>query len=168
MENLTDIVLKKFVAIEMIAIKLAFILPKTTPHMEYLKRMHNGGIIDTLNRRRKNFVLTNRQSLLIRQVETTVHSAGRRIRVKKVHVDRSAPRFKWKRRLRHHKRHIFFSDPPEEDEDLAPSIARLLHPENFTNRPNPLQENRTTKYMGGKFKFVCKLAYDRRRNFNPG
>ena len=114
-ENLTDIVLKKFVALEMIAIKIAYNLPKSTPHIEYLERLHNGGIVDTVTRRRKNFVLTHRQSLLIRQVETTVYSGGRRIRVHKKYVDRSAPTDRWKRRLRYHRRHICFSDKEEED-----------------------------------------------------
>ena len=89
-ENLTCLPLKKLISLEISAIKIAYQLEKWTPTVDCLHLLHKGGIVDRIDSRRASFINKNANSPLIRQGETSVYSAGRRIRTKKTHVDRNS------------------------------------------------------------------------------
>ena len=87
-EKLTCSTLKKIIAMELAAIKIAYQLEKRTSIINCLNLIHKGGIVERIENRRTSFTNKNADSMLIRQGETPVYSYGRRIRTKRLHKDR--------------------------------------------------------------------------------
>ena len=132
-EKLTCATLKKLIALEIAAIKIAYKLEKRTPTIDCLTYIHKGGIVDRIDSRRTSFLSKNADSPLIRQGETSVYSSGRRIRIRRQHKDRNTHSAGWKTSLKTHKPHIFFSDIGQTTEQTHDdrSLSRLMHPEAF-------------------------------------
>ena len=137
-ENLSVKVLKSFNHLEFTAIKTAYQLPRDTPIPDCLPFLLEGGIADRILRRRESFLERNSNSTLLRHGESTTFSQGRRIRVRKIHRDKSAKTVAWKSHLTIHQPNTFLSDRQALDND-APntSINKLLHPKNFPPTADP-------------------------------
>ena len=88
-ENFSCNTVKKFNALEIAAIKMEYRLPRQTPTIDCLDYLKDGGIAERLQKRRDNFIQKNKSSPLIRHGETLKYSQGRRIRIKRIHKDRS-------------------------------------------------------------------------------
>ena len=175
-ENLTCLTLKKLISLEISAVKIAYQLEKRTSTVDCLHLLHKGGFVDRIDSRRTSFINKNADSPLIRQGETSVHSAGRRIRVKRIHIDRNSHKTSWKTTLKIHKPHIFFSDIGRSDTTRThdPSVSRLMHPENFQEEA---EDDDTPEIVGTRLnnqafpvirRFNIKPAYSRWQNFDPG
>ena len=179
-ENLTCATLKKLIALEIAAIKIAYKLEKRTPTIDCLTYIHKGGIVDRIDSRRTSFLSKNADSPLIRQGETSVYSSGRRIRVRRQHKDRNTHSAGWKTSLKTHKPHIFFSDIGQTTEQTHDdrSLSRLMHPEAFkevdeideedTRVPGSTRDETQDTPFPIIRRFNIKPAYMRWQNFDPG
>ena len=73
-ENFSCSTIKKLNALEITAIKTACRLDRQTPTIDCLEYLKNGGIAGRLMKRRDNFVENNKNSTIIRHIETVKHS----------------------------------------------------------------------------------------------
>ena len=112
--------------LEFTAIKTAYRLDRQTPTIDCTEYLQKGGIAERLMKRKENFVESNKNSILIRHGETLKYSQGRRIRTKKNHRDKSSRKEGWKASLKIHKKHTFFSDLGQ-DQDQGTNQDNIQH-----------------------------------------
>ena len=125
-ENFSCNTIKKLNALEFTAIKTAYRLDRQTPTIDCTEYLQKGGIAERLMKRKENFVESNKNSILIRHGETLKYSQGRRIRTKKNHRDKSSRKEGWKASLKIHKKHTFFSDLGQ-DQDQETNQDNIQH-----------------------------------------
>jgi len=147
-ENLTEINLKKFLAVEMFAIKVSYTMKKHESITKCLKFIENS-IVTNIDKRRKNFIKRNYESEIIRHTETTKYSQGRRLRVRQTHRDRGSRKEGWKAKLQEHKKVIFFSDI---DNDNVQEIVEGTAEENKDGKTAEQGKRKTKKIEGNKTK----------------
>jgi hypothetical protein len=115
-ENLTEINLKKLLAIEYFAIKTSYGIKKQESISNCIKHIEKS-VVTNINNRRKNFVRKNYDMEILRHMETTRYSGGRRIRVRKQHKSRGTKR-NWKEKMHVHKEVLFMSDLSKENIEM--------------------------------------------------
>jgi len=115
-ENLTEINLKKLLAIEYFAIKTSYGIKKQESISNCIKHIEKS-VVTNINNRRKNFVRKNYDMEILRHTETTRYSGGRRIRVRKQHKSRGTKR-NWKEKMHVHKEVLFMSDLSKENIEM--------------------------------------------------
>ena len=108
-ETLTPIVLKRLLAVEYAAIRIAFKLDRNATIAECLTTYQGESIITRLDRRRTNFVLKNANNPTIRHTESLKTNQGRHLRIRKNYIDKHSVT-DWKRTLYTHKPWTFFSE----------------------------------------------------------
>lgn len=145
-------------------------LPRQTPTIDCLDYLKDGGIAERLQKRRDNFIQRNKSSPLIRHGETLKNSQGRRIRIKRIHKDRSLRHKGWKSKLHEHRDHTFFSDlnneigQDTEEESIATKQRSLSLREGHTARSPTRFPNQEIP----RIRFKVRPEYERRVLFDPG
>ena len=118
-ETLSPIVLKRLLAVEYVAIRVAYKLDRNATIAECLATHQGESIISRIDRRRTNFVIKNADNPTIRHAESLKTNKGRHLRIRKNYVDKHSVR-DWKRPLYTHKNTIFFSE-------IDTTNYRILH-----------------------------------------
>jgi len=163
-ENLTDINLKKLLAVEMFAIKTSYGMKRQESITKCLKHIDKS-IVTNINNRRKNFVRRNYDLEILRHTETTKYSGGRRIRVRKQHTNRGT-RKGWKEKLNKHKEILFMSDLDKEnmeekmEEQEKGTVIGELTTENM--------DRRRKRRMRRTPKIRIRIRKGKRENFQEG
>ena len=170
-ENFSCNTIKKLNALEISAIKMAYRLPRQTPTLDCLDYLKYEGIAERLQKKRDNFVNKNKSSPLIRHGETLKYTQGRRIRIKRIHKDRSLRHKGWKTRLHEHREHQFFSDlntetnqDNHEEESIAIKQRKLSLREGHTATSPIRFPNQEITHI----RFRIRPEYERRALFDPG
>ena len=106
-DSLTDIDLKKLLALEFKAIRLAYGLSRTEPISECLQYI-NKSVVTMIDERREKFIAKNHDRQVIMHTEILKHSEGRRIPCRNNFAYKGTPRG-WQSVLYKHKDFVYFS-----------------------------------------------------------
>jgi len=159
-ENLTEINLKKLLAVEYFAIKTSYCMKRQESITNCIKHIEKS-IVTNINNRRKNFIRRNYDMEILRHTETTKYSEGRRIRVRKNHKSRGT-RKNWKEKLNEHKDILFLSDINRENIEVKIKIQE----EGQDQVKKKIKRKKGTKPKKGKIKINIKRG--RRELFKEG
>ena len=169
-ENMSCNTIKKLNALEFSAIKTCYGLPRQTPTIDCLDFLKDGGIADRLAKRRENFIVANKDSIIIKHAESLKNSEGRRIRTRNNYRDRHLRKLGWKANLHKHREHHFFSNSP--NIDTQDTDNRNI---NAIQRNPAFQEGNTarspTRFPDQEInhvRFRCRPGYERGEQFDPG